>query len=132
MPVLPDIECLKKDVILLADTYFCIIIWRGEHIQAWYKQEYHKQEGYEYLDTLLKGPEEDFQLIIEDRLTFPEKIEAWYGSPSERLLKSKLNPEVKKSMIENEAVTSGNFVTEDASLSVFMEKLLALVNMKGS
>ena len=32
VPVLPDLECLKKDVILLADTYFYIIIWRGEHI----------------------------------------------------------------------------------------------------
>ena len=60
----------------------------------------------------------------------PEKIEAWYGSPSERLLKSKLNPEIKESNSQNEAVLSGNFVTEDASLSEFMKKLILLVNQK--
>lgn len=55
-------------------------------------------------------------------------MHAWSGSPDERLLKSKLNPEVKDSVKDHDAITSGNFVTDDASLSVFMTKLLTLVN----
>ena len=29
VPVLPNLSCLKSDVVLLADTYFNIIIWYG-------------------------------------------------------------------------------------------------------
>lgn len=79
----------------------------------------------------MKGPNEDYSLIIEDRLIIPEKIIAWSGSPSERWIKSRLNPEIKKSTLnEHESVTSGNFITEDASLSVFMSKLISLINEK--
>ena len=42
-------------------------------------------------------PEEDCQLIIEDRLIHPYKMYAYPGSPTERYLKSRLNPENKNS-----------------------------------
>ena len=58
-------------------------------------------------------------MIIEDRLLIPEKKDAWSGSGPERLLKSRLNPEFKKTAQDHEAVASGNFLTDDASLSVF-------------
>ena len=63
-------------------------------------------------------------MIIEDRLIVPSRVEAWTGSPSERLLKSKLNPETEKGIEED----NENFVTDDATLSKFMEKLLKVIN----
>ena len=34
VPVLPNLSCLKSDVVLLADTYFNIIIWYGNNIKS--------------------------------------------------------------------------------------------------
>ena len=132
VPVMPDMDCMKNEVVLLADTYFNIIIWRGNTIKSWIDQEYHLQEGYEYLQNLVNLPEEDCQLIIEDRLIHPFKMYAHPGSPTERYLKSRLNPENKNLNKEHEAVQSGNFVTDDASLSEFMKKLIQVINQKQS
>lgn len=41
VPVMPDMDCMKKEVILLADTYFNIVIWQGNTIKSWIDQEYH-------------------------------------------------------------------------------------------
>ncbi len=130
VPVLPDLDCLKKEVILLADTYFNIVIWKGATMKEWEDSEYHLQDGYEYLADLFKMPDEDMKLIVEDRLIIPSRVEAWSGSPTERFLKSKLNPENKNLNKEHEAVESGNFITDDASLSEFMKKLLQVINVK--
>ena len=132
VPVLPDIDCLKNDVILLADTYFNIIIWKGQTIKAWVDEGYHLKEGYEHIGELVKMPEEDMKFIIEERLIIPNKIEAYFGSPTERFLKSKLNPENKEVNSLHEAVESGNFVTDDACLSDFMKRLLTVINSKES
>lgn len=70
---MPDIDCLKKDVILLADTYFYIILWKGENIMSWIEQKFHEQPEYEYFKNFLEMPDEDYKLIIEDRLVIPEK-----------------------------------------------------------
>ena len=69
------------------------------------------------------------KMIIEDRFIVPGRFEASFGSPTERLLKSTLNPE-NKNQIHDENIESGNFITEDASLSDFMEKLLQIINLK--
>lgn len=125
-PVLPDLSCLKKDVVLLADTFFNIVIWQGAVIKGWVDEGYHLQPDYAHVAELLKQPEDDFNVIAEDRVVAPSKVYAHYGSPSERLLKSRLNPETVLGAGSDgqTAVEEGNFVTEDASLSVFMQRLL--------
>ena len=128
VPVLPDIDCLKKDVVLLADTFFNLIIWKGNTIKSWIDAGYHTQPEYEHLARLIQMPEDDIQFICEDRVLAPNKIYSNFGSPSERFLKSRLNPENKQLTKDNEAIESGNFVSEDASLSNFMSKLLQVVN----
>ena len=127
--VLPDLSCLKKDVILLADTFFNIVIWKGAEIKGWVDEGYHLQPDYAHVADLLKQPEDDFNVISEDRVVAPNKIYAHYGSPTERFLKSRLNPEsvVGGSNDGNQAVEEGNFVTEDASLSQFMTRLLEYI-----
>lgn len=124
--VLPDLSCLKKDVVLLADTFFNVIIWQGATIKAWIDAGYHNQPEYAHLADLLKLPEDDFGTIAKERVVAPAKVYAHYGSPTERFLKSRLNPEAAPgaSADGQQAVDEGNFVTEDASLSVFMGRLL--------
>ena len=78
---------------------------------------------------MIESPEEDMKLILEDRLLVPNKVFAHFGSPTERFLKSRLNPETKDQEM-NEAVEAGNFVSDDASLSTFMKKLFQIMNAK--
>ncbi len=56
---MPNKDCLKKNVILLADTFFHIIIWKGEEIKYWIEEGYHEKEGYEHIKELINMPEED-------------------------------------------------------------------------
>lgn len=65
---------------------------------------------------------------MSDWVMTPNWINAFFGSPTERFLKSRLNPENKTFNMENEAIDTGNFVSEDASLSNFMSKLLQAIN----
>ena len=129
-PVLPNLSCLKADVVLLADTFFNIIIWYGQNVKGWVDEGYHLQEGFEHIKELIEMPEEDMRLILEDRLIVPNKVKAHMGSPTERLLKSKLNPETKDKEM-SEALESGNFVSDDASLSNFMARLFQVINSVG-
>ena len=49
VPVLPNLSCLKSEMVLLADTYFNIIIWYDNTIKSWVDDGYRLQEGYEHI-----------------------------------------------------------------------------------
>merc|ERR1712050_671584 len=55
-PVLLDAASLRPNIILLLDTFFHIVIWRGETIQAWYDAGYADKEEYANLKELLTAP----------------------------------------------------------------------------
>lgn len=50
---------------------------------------------------MLDAPEEDSQIILEDRYPVSKLIKCHQGSPMERILKSKLNPNQGKATQEN-------------------------------
>lgn len=62
-------------------------------------------------------------------MIIPTRYLAYAGSPTERFLKSKLNPETQD-LKNSEAIESGNFCSDDASLSEFMKKLMVVINKK--
>lgn len=128
LTVLPDIDCLKKDVVLLVDTFFNVILWRGLNIKAWMDQNFHKDPQYEHLAKMIENSEKDSNETIEQRVLYPNKIQAHFGSPTERLLKSKLNPENKTMVGANEAMDSGNFISDEATLSSFVAKILQFLS----
>ena len=41
-----NLDCLKNDTILLVDTFFSLLIWKGKTIKEWEKAGYHLQEEY--------------------------------------------------------------------------------------
>lgn len=130
VPVLPDIDCLKKDVVLLADTFFNVIVWQGSAVRGWLAEGYHLQPEYAHIARLATSPGEEAERVVEDRVLAPNRVEAHFGSPTERLLKSRLNPENKTLASENEATDSGNFISDDATLSAFVARLLQLLGQK--
>lgn len=128
-PVLCDMESLKPDIVLLVDTYFNVLIWQGAQIHGWIKEEYHLMEEYEHLQMLIDQPNEDATLIVEDRLPVPNVVDCYPGSPTERLLKSKLNP----ASVQNTNTAyqqDENYITDDVNLKTFMDYLISLVVKK--
>jgi protein transport protein SEC23 len=65
-PVLLDSMSIQKDVILLLDTFFHILIFHGETIAQWRKAKYHEQEGYENFKELLEAPVQDAAVSCSD------------------------------------------------------------------
>lgn len=124
-PVQIDVDAMKKDVILLLDTYFHVVIWQGEHIHQWIKEKYHEQPEYEGLRNLIAAPLEDAKLIMEDRFPVPSLVETHYNHGKERLLKSKLIPS-SRNPEQSDAMNDGQFISDDASLKVFMDYLIKL------
>merc|ERR1719377_261132 len=92
MPVLLDSNSLKPNVILLMDTFFHVVIWRGETIQAWYDAGYHNQEQYMNLKAMLEQPLEDVKQILGSRFPVPKLVQTNAGGSQARFLTSKVNP----------------------------------------
>jgi protein transport protein SEC23 len=129
VPVFCDFESLKPDVVLLVDTYFNLLIWRGVNVHAWFKDGMHLQPEYEHINCLFTQPMEDAKIILEDRLPVPKIIVCHQGSPDERILKSKMNPPSAQS--NNELYRNDeNYITDDVNLSVFTDYLSKLIVKK--
>lgn len=117
-----SIESMKDDVILLMDSYFHTVIWQGTSIVEWVGLGYHEQEEYANLKKILETPDEDLKLVSQDRMYIPKIVHCIAGSGDERIIKSKLNP---SSQIGNTTVEGGSFISDDKSLTVFMDHLMA-------
>lgn len=128
-PVLCDFESLKPDIVLLVDTYFYLLIWRGVNVHGWHQEKMHEQPEYEHLNYLFTQPLDDAKIILEDRLPVPKVVTCYQGSPDERILKSKLNPPSAQSgndLYRNDE----NYITDDVNMKTFMDYLTKLVVKK--
>lgn len=114
----------------MVDTFFAILIWKGRSIKEWEDAGYHLQEEYQHLRTALELPYEDRQHLLLNKLYNPELLEATEGSPFERILKSKLNPEKTRKDLAQSVEEENNYFTEDVAMSVFMDKLLSYLKNK--
>eukprot|EP00438_Fugacium_kawagutii_P033820 Skav235829 [mRNA] locus=scaffold1931:120587:121171:- [translate_table: standard] len=129
-PVLLDATSMKRNVILLLDAFFHVVIWRGDMIQAWYEAGYQEKEEYANFKALLTAPAEDSKHIIADRFPVPKFSQTMKDGSQERWLTSKVNP----SQTHNTEGAAGPYqrfdssvvLTDDVSLKVFMEHLIRL------
>jgi protein transport protein SEC23 len=124
-PELLDNVSMKKDVILLLDTFFKVVIWNGEQIASWREQGYQDLPEHVQFKNLLQAPQDDALVIMENRFPVPRFIVADQHKSAARFLLAKLNPSVTHN---NEQ--GGTFVekifTDDVSLKVFMDHLVRL------
>merc|ERR1712139_251896 len=128
--VILDSSSLKPNVILLLDTFFHVVIWRGEMIQSWYDAGYQEQEEYANFKALLTAPAEDAKMILGERFPVPKFIQTNAGGSQARFLTSKVNPSTTHNTTTNQFGPSPNdssvVITDDVSLKVFMEHLIRL------
>uniref|UniRef100_A0A060TG94 Protein transport protein SEC23 n=1 Tax=Blastobotrys adeninivorans TaxID=409370 RepID=A0A060TG94_BLAAD len=118
-PVLLDAESIGPDVILLLDTYFHLVIWRGETIAAWKRAGYDQDPEYANFAALLDLPRQDASELLQDRFPLPRFIDTDAGGSQARFLLSRLNPSRSRGF-------AGTILTDDVSLQDFMEYLSRL------
>jgi protein transport protein SEC23 len=131
-PVILDASSLKPNIILLLDTYFNLVVWKGETIHTWFEQGYHEREEYANFKALLEKPDVDAKAILADRFPVPRYIATVQGGSQARFLTSRVNPSVTHNTQANNpygapaANDSSMVLTDDVSLRVFMEHLIKL------
>ncbi|GMI71997.1 hypothetical protein like AT5G43670 [Hibiscus trionum] len=124
VPVLLDIRSLSPDVILLFDSYFCVVIHYGSKIAQWRKLGYNKDPNHGNLRKLFEAPELDADQLAAERVPPPKLVKCDQHSSQARFLLAKLNP----SVTQDSTYTDGSDIlfTDDLSLQVFIDHLQAL------
>ncbi|KAK1362487.1 Protein transport protein SEC23 [Heracleum sosnowskyi] len=124
VPVLLDVCSVSPDVILLFDSYFCVVIHYGSKIAQWKKLGYDKDPNHESFRKLLEAPESDAEQLVADRYPVPKLVKCDQHSSQARFLLAKLNPSVTQNSTYSEGLEL--ILTDDVSLQVFIEHLQTL------
>ena len=127
-PVLLDSASILADRILLLDTFFHILIFLGETVDAWKQAGYHNLPDHENFRQLLQAPVDDAQDILQTRFPMPRYIVTQQGGSQARFLLSKVNPSQTHNNMYGWGQDGGGapVLTDDVSLQVFMEHLKKL------
>lgn len=130
-PVLLDSLSVKPDRILLLDTFFHILIFKGETIAAWIKAGYNENPEYESFREFLEEPKAEAAELLVDRFPLPRFIDTEAGGSQARFLFSRLNPSVSYNNANDGfgggAAGTAVVLTDDVSLQTFMSHLQKLV-----
>ena len=124
-PVLLDSASVTGDSVLLLDTYFHLLIHRGEQVAQWIKDDLHLQQDYANIKLMIEQPEQDSKEILVDRFPVPRYIICDQNTSQARFLLARLNPSggyQGQQQQGNQAI-----FTDDVSMQVFMEHLKKLV-----
>nr|PVC52144.1 protein transport protein [Theileria orientalis] len=127
-PVLLDAASLKKNVILMLDTFFQLVIWYGDTITHWREQGYQDNPEYAHFKALLQMPLDDCKPFLEERFPTPKFIVCNQGGSQARFLLAKVNPSTTYTSGLQEFDGSTAIInTDDVSLKTFMDHLIKLV-----
>lgn len=129
MPVLLSATSLASgaDRILLLDTFFHVVVWRGERIADWVKQGYQADPQHEAFRQLLAAPLADADALMRERFPIPRFVECDQHSSQERFLLATVDPgEAPAAAQFNSGASQESVFTEDVNLHVFMEHLKKL------
>jgi len=126
VPVLLSANSLQAgDRILLLDTFFHVVVWRGDRIAEWIKQGYHQDPQHDAFRQLLAAPRADADALMKDRFPVPRFVECDQHTSQARFLLATVDPGEAPAALQNAAGTEAVF-TEDVNLHVFMEHLKKL------
>ncbi|ELR18642.1 Protein transport protein sec23, putative [Acanthamoeba castellanii str. Neff] len=129
VPVLLSATSLASgaDRILLLDTFFHVVVWRGERIADWVKQGYQADPQHEAFRQLLAAPLADADALLRERFPIPRFVECDQHSSQERFLLATVDPgEAPAAAQFNSGASQESVFTEDVNLHVFMEHLKKL------
>jgi len=125
-PVLLDVSSISPDRILLLDTYFNIVVFHGETVAEWRRQNYQDNPEYASFKQLLEAPQAEAKELMVERFPFPRFVDCNQHGSQARFLLSKVNP---SSTHNQQGSFGGNgeiVQTDDVSFQTFMEYLQRL------
>mmetsp|Transcript_7204 Transcript_7204/g.26492 ORF Transcript_7204/g.26492 Transcript_7204/m.26492 type:complete len:354 (-) Transcript_7204:652-1713(-) len=122
-PALLDVSAMSPDKILLLDAYFSVVVFHGSTIAQWRKAKYQEQEEHEAFKLLLEAPQQEADVIMQERFPVPRFVDCDQHGSQARFLLAKLNP---SATYQSNGVSGDVIFTDDVSLQVFMEHLKRL------
>lgn len=122
-PVMLDAKSVKKDNVLILDTFFQLVIHNGDTIAKWREAGYQNDPKYKTFSEILKKPKEEGLKMIENRFPYPLFIECDEGSSQARYLSSRVNPSTSKDLDP----TAYRVLTDDVAYETFVSALRGLV-----
>lgn len=125
-PALLDVASIAADRILLLDQYFSVVIFHGMTIAQWRNMGYQNQPEHAAFAQLLQAPQEDAQMIVQERFPVPRLVICDQHGSQARFLLAKLNPSATYNNANDMAAGSDVIFTDDVSLQVFFEHLQRL------
>jgi len=125
-PALLDVASIAADRILLLDSYFSVVIFHGMTIAQWRNMGYQNQAEHQAFAQLLQAPQDDSQMIIQERFPVPRLVVCDQHGSQARFLLAKLNPSATYNNAHEMAAGSDVIFTDDVSLQVFFEHLQRL------
>ena len=119
--VILDSSATKKDHILILDTFFKVVVWRGSAVASWIKAGYQNQEGFTWIKDLLDNVSNDAHALANSHFPVASLIECDAGSSAARYIMSRLNP-------GGNAHNKGSYdaedvLTDDIPLQVYIQRL---------
>lgn len=123
VPVLLSTESVRPDRLLLLDTYFTVLVYRGATVRAWVEAGHADDPANPGLAALLAAPYEEAARIAEARFPAPRIVHCEEGGSQARFLLSVLDPA--------QGAGAERLATDDVSLDLFLEHLRKLVVAKG-
>ena len=91
-PVLLDMSSLSKNVVLLLDTFFRVLVWYGSDVAAWRDQGLAEDPQYSNIKWALETPLAEAESLIEERFPTPLLITCDQDSSLSRFLVARCNP----------------------------------------
>lgn len=126
-PVFLSASSVTPNNVLLLDTFFHIVVHTGSNIAGWRKAGYHEQPDYENLKELIEVPKEDAARLMQDRMPLPIYVECDQATSQARFLIASVDPAITHLTSAPAEETGQMILTEDASLQVFVDKLVQIV-----
>ena len=113
------------DRILLLDTYFNVVVFHGETVAEWKRQNYHENPEYASFKQLLEAPQEEAKELMRERYPYPRFVDCNQHGSQARFLLSKVNPSSTHNQMQGGG--GGEIIqTDDVSFQTFLEYLQRL------
>lgn len=127
-PVFLSAASVTSNNILLLDTFFHIVVHTGSNIAAWRKEGYHLQPDYGNLKELIESPVQFAADLMKDRMPLPIYVECDQATSQARFLIASVDPAITHLTSAPSEEAGQMILTEDASLQVFIDKLVQIVS----
>jgi protein transport protein SEC23 len=122
-PVLLSAKSVLPDRILLLDTFFQVLVFYGETIDAWRKAKYDEQPEHENFRQLLAAPIADAKALLAERFPAARFVECAQHTSQARFLLATIDPAITPQNMGGTAQGEVVF-SEDVDYTTFQNHLI--------